>query len=421
MTTLKNELNLPRWQTQQCWMYLYRPNGHLLQKLVFLVMIFWMQFIPISTALAVAPVFPAPSPGLWTLTSANGLNPRSVHTAVWTGTEMIIWGGYSDDANYNDGARYNPSTNTWTALPPSGLVGRGVHTAVWTGTEMIVWGGFANNTFYNDGARYNPTTNTWKKLPALSTGTFAGRARHTAIWTGSEMIIWGGWGGGDTYYNDGLRYNPTHNAWGTVEISSLAARYWHSAVWTGSNMIVWGGYSTLGDNHYYNDGARYNPASNTWTALASSSLSPRRRHTAIWSGSEMIVWGGYYDGNNYNDGARYNPVTDTWATLSATSGLAGRSLHTAIWTGSEMVVWGGTRGDGSTYYNDGAFYDPLTNTWTTLPLVPAGFAGRSGYTAVWTGSEMIVWGGVNFTISYNNGARYRMHPMMQFVPMLYRV
>ena len=46
-------------------------------------------------------------------------------------------GGY-----LNDGGRYDPAANTWTALPTSGApAARDYHTAVWTGSEMIVWGG----------------------------------------------------------------------------------------------------------------------------------------------------------------------------------------------------------------------------------------------------------------------------------------
>src|SRR5438128_2156134 len=52
----------------------------------------------------------------WAATSiTNAPAARLVHTAVWTGSEMIIWGGASD-ANYlGTGGRYNPSTDSWTA------------------------------------------------------------------------------------------------------------------------------------------------------------------------------------------------------------------------------------------------------------------------------------------------------------------
>ena len=54
-------------------------------------------------------------------------------------------------------------------------------------------------------------------------------------------------------------------------------------------MIVWAGYN----GSYFNDGGRYNPAANTWTALAPRAPAARNYHTAVWTGSEMIIWGGY--------------------------------------------------------------------------------------------------------------------------------
>jgi len=47
---------------------------------------------------------------------------------------------------------------------------------------------------------------------------------------------------------------------------------------------------------------------------------PRSGHTAIWTGSEMIIWGGFSSGSEpvtYNDGFRYNPITDAWRPISS--------------------------------------------------------------------------------------------------------
>src|SRR5439155_2928221 len=53
----------------------------------------------------------------WTATSTtNAPTGRRFHTAVWTGSEMIVWGGF--DENFvlvNTGGRYNPGTDSWTA------------------------------------------------------------------------------------------------------------------------------------------------------------------------------------------------------------------------------------------------------------------------------------------------------------------
>ena len=59
-------------------------------------------------------------------------------------------------------------------------------------------------------------------------------------------------------------------------------------------------------------------------------------HTAIWTGSKMIIWGGY-NGNYLSTGATYYPVSDTWITITNSSAPAARDLHTAIWTGNKMI------------------------------------------------------------------------------------
>ena len=101
----------------------------------------------------------------WTPTNLTGApDARGSHTAVWTGSEMIVWGGYGCDGNCvsNTGGRYNPSTDSWTATSTTNAPeGRIYHTAVWTGSEMIVWGGTGAADYLNTGGRYNPSTDSW--------------------------------------------------------------------------------------------------------------------------------------------------------------------------------------------------------------------------------------------------------------------
>jgi len=92
-----------------------------------------------------------------------------------------------------------------------------------------------------------------------------------------------------------------------------------------------------------------------------------------------------------------------------------RFLHTAVWTGTNMVVWGGARycggcgpsalcSDNSHVMGDGAVFNPTSGTWSYISVSGANAPGtRSGQTAVWTGSQMIVWGGQR-TTSLGNGA-----------------
>src|SRR5206468_3586421 len=128
--------------------------------------------------------------------------------------------------------------------------------------------------------------------------------------------------------------------WGaTSTVNAPAARQFHTAIWTGSEMIVWGGLAP----GYSNSGGRYNPATDNWIPTSTANApAGRSRHTAVWTGSEMIVWGGTGDGGNVlNTGGRYNPLTDSWTATSTTNAPAARESHVAVWTGSEMITWGG--------------------------------------------------------------------------------
>src|SRR6478735_7229366 len=194
--------------------------------------------------------------------------------------------------------------DTWTATSTtSAPAGRSTHTAVWTGSEMIVWGGWNGSTFFDTGGRYNPSMDSWTATSIV--GAPSARYVHTAVWTGSEMIVCGGYGG--TFLNTGGRYNPITDGWTpTSATGAPTGRGFHTAVWTGSEMIVWGGYPNT------NTGGRYNPGTDSWTATSTPGApSSRQRHRAVWTGSEMIVWGGEYNGGYLNTGGRYNPGTDS--------------------------------------------------------------------------------------------------------------
>lgn len=60
----------------------------------------------------------------------------------------------------------------------------------------------------------------------------------------------------------------------------------------------------------------------------------------------MIIWGGFRDAF-FNDGGSYDPVANTWTATSATGAPAQRRSHTAVWTGSQMIVWGGQSSPGT--------------------------------------------------------------------------
>ena len=305
----------------------------------------------------------------------------------------------------------SPCTDdTWTATSTIGALSpRFGHIAVWTGIEMIVWGGSdggLNNL--NSGGRYNPSTDSW--TTSSISNVPSGRRYPKAVWTGSEMIVWGGYfyDGANHYLNTGGRYNPNTDSWTATSTNNAAtSRAYHTAVWTGSEMIVWGGYGSSG---IVITGGRYNPSTDSWTATNTANVpTGRYRHTAVWTGNEMIVWGGT-DGfpDELNTGGRYNPGTDSWTAASTVNAPSYRDSHTTVWAGSEMIVWGGVAYPVGPLYSGGR-YNPGTDSWAATNTTSAP-AARVDHTAVWTGSEMIVWGGSSNSGYQNTGGRYCVQP-----------
>src|SRR5437667_8720277 len=90
---------------------------------------------------------------------------------------------------------------------------------------------------------------------------------------------------------------------------------------------------------HLNTGGRYNPGTDSWTATSTTGAPAGREvHTAVWTGSEMIVWGGFNGSSVLNTGGRYNPGTDSWTATSTTSAPAARDIHTAVCTGSQTIA-----------------------------------------------------------------------------------
>jgi hypothetical protein len=370
---------------------------------------------------------------LSTLTNGTGSylpTARQLHTAVWTGAEMLVWGGTDGNgAAYRDGGIYDPATDTWrlSLLTPGAVsanmpTGRYRHTAVWTGTEMIVWGGLnASGTALNTGGRYDPAADLWN-LTILVNGTGAfvpsARALHTAVWTGTEMIVWGGTPDTTAHaLKNGGGFDPATDSWVNSILTNGTSTYTptarvdHTAVWTGTEMIVWGGLDA-GGNALAN-GGRYAPGTDAWTLSiltnGSGAYVPTARsfHTAVWTGTEMVVWGGAPASGTgaLNTGGKFDPAAEAWkltSLINATGAFvpAARQKHTAIWTGSEMIVWGGSTDGASAVMNTGGRYNPFLDGWTVSSLTMATGvyvpAARQFHTTLWTGAtdqRMLVWGG----------------------------
>src|SRR5262245_22685583 len=343
------------------------------------------------------PTTTAPQVGTWRRLPAApipGLHP-SYLSGAWTGQEVLVSGLVSEVSEGGSirhvGAAYNPSTATWRRLPPMpgvAEVREGRYLSVWTGRELVA-GGLGLH------AAYNPATNRWR--PVSSRIGYGSSAGTVVVWTGRQLLVWGGGCCGE-YSDAGMAYTPATDSWQQLPQAPLAGRHAFGA-WTGTEMVVIGGSGevvagNVVHGRIFRDAAAYDPATHSWRRLPPMPA-PRTEATATWTGTEVLVVGGHQgdiEGTGLDaDGVAYNPATNRWRQLPSMG--VGRIEHTAVWTGSQLLVWGGqtVRAGDRTAAPHGVAYDPATDQWSALPRSP--LRGRTGHLAVWTGSQMLIWGG----------------------------
>ncbi|MCA1842485.1 MAG: hypothetical protein LC792_04710 [Actinobacteria bacterium] len=224
---------------------------------------------------------------------------------------------------------------------------------------------------------------TWRPV-----GPLPGRQGNIAVWTGREVIYWGGDRPGRP--PEGAAYDPKTDQWRRLSRSPLTNRTGAAAAWTGREVLVFGGVNGSGQQH---DGAAYDPVIDKWRTIADGPLSGRVPLAAVWTGTELIVAGalgpGLFDG--VEDTAAYNPASDTWRELPGMPMQI--NYGDAVWTGSELVVYGMflDRSRSMQSADDrarGSALDPATGHWRDLPVAP--LSGQ-GIALGWNGSELIGW------------------------------
>jgi hypothetical protein len=256
---------------------------------------------------------------------------------------------------------------------------------------MIVAGTYDPSGVPVAGGRYDPLADAW--APIASEPALGGCSGEPGFWSGAELLLW--------CYDRVLRWSAATDAWTASPDSTgggPSARYMGGSAWTGTELLVWGGGVPTPSDDYImaTDGGRYDPAADAWAPIATAGAPiPRLWPVALWTGAEMLVWGGAGGGFGNpppTDAGRYDPAADAWLPLGLTGAPAWRANLAAVWSGSDLIVWGG--GDSAGAFGTGARWDATLDTWSPVTDVDAPSA-RFGHSAVWTGTRMLLWGGTD--------------------------
>lgn len=312
-----------------------------------------------------------PAPAGWRRGSPGPLRHREFAVQVWTGSELVVWGG-DPDGDY--GAAYDPATDRWRLIAPSPLPARCQGASVWTGREVLVWGeacrlsaGPSPGPSRRDlgAAAYDPATDRWRLLPP---GPVTGGQPLLSVWTGTEWVLAESMG-------PAAAFDPTTDRWRPLP-SLPRPSVSIVGYWTGREILILG--AEISENGPSTAGAAYrhwaaalDPASEQWRGFAAP---PLELATAVWDGKRLIAW----DQNLHSaalepaPGSGWEPLGDLpldFTDCSPQGVLLG-----------EVVF--------AEHCGRGALFDPEAGRWEEIPH-PRSLAELP----VWTGTEALFWVG----------------------------
>jgi hypothetical protein len=325
----------------------------------------------------------------WADEDPGPLAARYWPAAVWTGEEVLIWGGANlyrvgeQARSYDDGAAFDPAAGTWRQLPPTPLAARNDAVSAWTGSEMLIWGGNSSAetdepraVAFVDGAAFDPTANRWRVLPAapLPPGP-----RYVGAWTGEALVVVGAADG----VVHAARYDPAWSRWEEIDTGRIdgAPSMTRPAIhWTGTRVVVVDELP-LGEPVIVHT---YDPASGEWASSRSPEFATRALGTSVLDSRLVLVaYGGRTEG-----ATTYDPADGRWGDIVGLGDLGCEAGPTVVGLADRAYVrdWCGRAG----------FFDPANDTWqpVTEPGSPMDESPPLVSVLTWTGSELVMWGAV---------------------------
>ena len=160
------------------------------------------------------------------------------------------------------------------------------------------------------------------------------------------------------------------------------------------------------------DVAAYDPETDVWRALPDAPEPVRWATGPVhWTGTEVLL--GATPGRAPWRLHAWDPFTGEVRSLAELIGPP--SLGATVWTGSELVAIrtpDGRPDDRTTVA--GVAYEPASDTWRVLPDVEP--EATRDLEAVWTGSEVLVWGGTRWGEGFAGGVPARSASGVVFDP-----
>jgi N-acetylneuraminic acid mutarotase len=261
---------------------------------------------------------------------------------------LYVFGGFNNEGSdtttiplQSECDSYNPATNTWTRLQDFPEPFTHAQEVI-VGTDIWFVGGYIGN-HPGPGTThvwiYDTTDDSWSRGPDLPQARGAG----TAALVGNTIYFTGGMDETRTIdENTTWGLDLTNESAGWVQLANLPNGRNHVA-----GASLGGFFYVIGGQHGQEDGQaaqnevdRYDPTTNTWTVMAPLPVDAGKSHitegTLVYDGRIIVIGGetGYNDPQRYI--VDYDPTTNTWSQLGLLP--AARSTVVAGIVNGELVV-----------------------------------------------------------------------------------
>ena len=301
------------------------------------------------------------------------LGSRSEFHLIWTGREMIVWGGRSS-GNYQEtfltgGAAFDPVTSEWRVLPVPPLQGPDLTAVVWADDRMIMISRQAT-------LAYDPDSDEWTRLG--DGPPYVARSPGMTVWTGELVATWAPLG---------IHvFDPEVGLWTTLPDPGFGG----PDRWRGALRVIDGRLFAIGS--YCQRvaewmGTSWRPLPERSNDLGPPEICPTATRSGV-AGGRLILWG-----DDEEWAAAYDPRTDSWSPISSPPHPLGEGWETgSVDIGGRLLIPVGQYANydesGQLVRVDPVIYDVATDRW--LPVELPGLAGTQ---ILWTGEEVLAWGG----------------------------